>query len=113
MEKSLTQYPLPGITVKNLESVFLKFLSSPERSQSSYEEHLRGSCRAHSGTILILEANQKKFLYGQSPSGKQIHTAQVTEGTLKKDKVSRTEAKDKGKRSTLEPTPVGELLPPT
>lgn len=86
MEKSLTQYPLPCNIVKNLENKFLKGLSSPETLQSSYEEHLRRSCRAPSGTILILGANEKKFLYGQSPSGKQMHTAQVTEGSLKKDR---------------------------
>lgn len=50
-------------------------------SQSSYKE-LGGFL---SGTILVLDANEKKFLYRQSPSGKQTHAAQVTEESLRKD----------------------------
>lgn len=101
MEKSLTQYPLPCIMVRDPISEVLKARSSPERSHSSYEEHLRGSRRAHSGTILILEVNQKK-------SESQWETDAPCTGNrgelIKKDKVSRT----KGKRSTLEPATVGE-----
>lgn len=79
-------------------------------SQSSYEE-LGGSL---SGTILVLDANEKKFLYRQSPSGKQMHAARVTKHSLRAVyKVSRTKGKDKGKRSPLEPATVGEMLPPT
>lgn len=78
-------------------------------SQSSYKE-LGGSL---SGTILALDANEKKFLYCQSPSGKQMCTAQVTEESVYTSMVSRTKEKDNGKRSPLESATVRELLPPT
>lgn len=78
-------------------------------SQSSYKE-LGGSL---SGTILALDANEKKSLYCQSPSGKQMRTAQVTEESLYTSTVSRTKEKDNEKRRPLESATVRELLPPT
>lgn len=48
---------------------FKKPHSSPEISQSSDTGLLGGSLRAPSGTILVLDTNQKKFLNGQSPVG--------------------------------------------